>query len=106
VAQMARYIANHRAQTMPVMEAADAAGMHPGYATTIFRRTLGLTINQYVVRRRLMVAQMLLVANLQDIATLADSPGFGSVSRFHSAFRHEFGTSATAFRGQPLGSGA
>jgi AraC family transcriptional regulator, melibiose operon regulatory protein len=63
VAQMARYIANHRAQTMLVMEAADAAGLHPGFATTIFRRTLGLTINKYVVRQRPMVAQMLLVAN-------------------------------------------
>lgn len=103
VVRMARFIADHGHSAIGVREVARSAGVHPGYAMTVFRRTLGLTINQYLVRHRLMVAQALLVTTRKDVGSIAFDSGFGSLSRFHEAFRQQFGCTPRTFRRTALG---
>lgn len=90
VVRMAKYIADYAHKAIGVEEIAAAAGIHPNYAMTLFRRTLGMTINDYLLRHRLMTAQALLISSRKSVATIAFEAGFGSISRFHDAFRNHF----------------
>ncbi|MBZ9934921.1 helix-turn-helix domain-containing protein [Mesorhizobium sp. BR1-1-16] len=91
VHRMARYIAEHATAPIAVADIAASVGLHPNYAMTLFRRTLGMTINEYVTRQRLMLAHGRLLASDGDIAAIAFEAGFGSLSRFYEAFRERYG---------------
>lgn len=98
VIRMAQFIADNARRNIGIAEIAGAAGIHPNYAMTLFRRTLGLTINDYLLRHRLMIAQALLISSGKTVAAVAFESGFGSVSRFHDAFRIFFKSTPGAFR--------
>lgn len=98
VERMVRYIAEHALEQVSVQDVADHVGLHPNYAMTIFRRAIGMTINQSVLRHRLDTAQSLLISTDLPITTIAFEAGFGSLSRFYEAFQERFGTRPAAFR--------
>jgi AraC family transcriptional regulator, melibiose operon regulatory protein len=89
--RMARYIAEHAIEPISVSDIAAAVGLHPNYAMTLFRKTLGMTVNEYVTRQRLMLAHGRLLASERDIAEIAFEAGFGSLSRFYEAFKQRYG---------------
>lgn len=91
VHRMARYIAEHAVEPIAVADIAGSVDLHPNYAMTLFRKTLGMTINEYVTRQRLMLAHGRLLASDGDIAAIAFEAGFGSLSRFYEAFRERYG---------------
>jgi AraC-like DNA-binding protein len=98
VERMARFIGERAAEDITVEDVARAAELHPNYAMTIFRRTIGMTINQSIIRHRLDTAQSMLIATDLPIASIAFDCGFGSLSRFYEAFKKRFRTSPAAFR--------
>lgn len=98
VERMARLIGERALQDIAVDDVAAAAGLHPNYANTIFKRAFGLTINQSIVRHRLDAARSMLVATDRPVAEIAFDSGFGSLSRFYQAFEQRFHTSPGAFR--------
>lgn len=89
--RMARYIAEHAIEPISVADIAASVELHPNYAMTLFRKTLGMTINEYVTRQRLMLAHGRLLASEQDVAEIAFEAGFGSLSRFYEAFKERYG---------------
>ncbi|MCX5497566.1 helix-turn-helix domain-containing protein [Kaistia dalseonensis] len=91
VHRMARYIAEHATEAISVADIAASVALHPNYAMTLFRKTLGMTINEYITRQRLMLAHGRLLASDGDIAAIAFEAGFGSLSRFYEAFRARYG---------------
>ena len=95
---MARFLTAHATEPVSVADAGRAVGLHPNYAMTLFRRVLGITAGDYLTRSRLYLAQSLLLTDDRDIASIAFSAGFGSLSRFHDAFRRQFGTTPHRFR--------
>ena len=95
---MALFIAEQSADAITVNDVAKAANLHPNYAMTLFRKCLGLTINQFITRSRLDAAQAMLVSSEKDVADVAFSSGFGSLSRFYDAFHDKFGVSPAKFR--------
>ena len=98
VERMARYISEHALDAISVDEVARSVNLHPNYAMTIYKRAVGLTINQSIVRQRLDTAQSLLIASDMTIANIAFEAGFSSLSRFYEAFRQRFGCQPGAFR--------
>ena len=98
VEQMVRYIGERALEDISVANVAEAAGLHPNYAMTVFKREVGLTINQSIVRHRLDTTRSMLVATDRPIAQIAFESGFGSLSRFYQAFEKRFQSSPGAFR--------
>lgn len=98
VCAMAQFLTSHA--TGPVTAAAVGAvvGLHPNYAMTLFKGALGMTLGEYLTRYRLYLAQSMLLAGGRDVTSIAFDAGFGSVSRFHDAFRRRFGISPHRFR--------
>jgi AraC-like DNA-binding protein len=98
IEKMARFISEHALEEISAVDVARAAGLHPNYAMTLFKRVIGQTIAQAIVRQRLDTAQSLLIATDMPVTTIAFESGFGSLSRFYEAFGRRFGTRPKAYR--------
>ena len=98
VEAMTRFIGEHGLESISVEEVAAASGLHPNYAMSLFRRSVGMSIKQSITRHRLDMAQSLLIATDQPIAVIAFDCGYGSLSSFYAAFEQRFRTSPAAFR--------
>jgi AraC family transcriptional regulator, melibiose operon regulatory protein len=98
VGEMARFIDEHAHEEIDVSHVARAVGLHPNYAMPLFKKSLGITINQYLTRHRLDAAQTRLFNSEDDVAAIAFDCGFGSLSRFYEAFRNRYGVSPAEFR--------
>ncbi|MDH4413289.1 MAG: helix-turn-helix domain-containing protein [Rhizobium sp.] len=98
IERMLRFIAEHALENISAEEVGRAVALHPNYAMSIFKRAVGHTINQAIVRHRLDTAQSLLISTDLSITDVAFESGFGSVSRFYEAFSERFMEKPTAFR--------
>jgi AraC-like DNA-binding protein len=95
---MAAYLTDHFAETLLVETVAAAAGLHPNYAMTVFRKAYGMTIGEYLTQVRIAYAQQLLVTTDQKVLNIALQAGFGSSSQFYVAFKRLCGQSPHEFR--------
>ncbi|MEX0653742.1 MAG: helix-turn-helix domain-containing protein [Phycisphaeraceae bacterium] len=98
IERMARHVADHYQEPVQVAEIAEAAGLHPSYAMTIFRRRTGMTLNEYLTRQRIAHAQRLLATTRRSILNIGFDSGFGSTSRFFEAFKRYAGCTPRQFR--------
>lgn len=98
VERMVRFIAEHARESISAEAVARDVGLHPNYAMTLFKRGVGLTINQSILRQRLDTAQSLLIATDMAVGKIAFEAGFGSLSRFYEAFHTRFGIRPNTFR--------
>jgi AraC-like DNA-binding protein/mannose-6-phosphate isomerase-like protein (cupin superfamily) len=77
---------------------AAAADLHPKYAMSVFKKSTGMTMNEYVTLLRLSYAQALLLREDANVLQVAMESGFGSLSAFNKAFRKIAGKSPSDFR--------
>ncbi len=98
VERMARFIGEKGLEPIAIDDVARAAGLHPNYAMTLYKRAVGLTIKQSITRHRLDTAQSMLIATDLPVAAIAFDCGFGSLSSFYDAFEERFHKSPAQFR--------
>ena len=98
IERMARFIGEHASEDISVDDVARVVGLHSNYAMTIFKRGVGISINQAILRNRLDAAQSMLIATENSISSIAFDCGFGSLSRFYEAFRKRFNTTPIQLR--------
>jgi AraC-like DNA-binding protein/mannose-6-phosphate isomerase-like protein (cupin superfamily) len=98
VERMLRFIAERAHEPISAEDVAGATALHPNYAMTLFKRSVGQTINQAITRHRLDTAQSLLISTDRTITEVVYDSGFGSVSRFYEAFTARFGERPRTFR--------
>jgi AraC-like DNA-binding protein/mannose-6-phosphate isomerase-like protein (cupin superfamily) len=98
VERMTRFIGERALEPIGAEDVGRAVGLHPNYAMTLFKRVVGTTITQSIIRYRLDAAQAMLIASDRPVAAIAFDCGFGSLSRFYEAFERRFRTSPAAFR--------
>jgi AraC family transcriptional regulator, melibiose operon regulatory protein len=95
---MSRFIAEHALEDLGAEDVAKAAGLHPNYAMVVYKRAMGMTIKQAIIRHRMDTAQSMLIASDTPISRAAYECGFGSLSSFYAAFEKRFGTSPQTYR--------
>ncbi|HLT62812.1 MAG TPA: helix-turn-helix domain-containing protein [Microlunatus sp.] len=98
VAIMAGFISRRFAEPIGVAEVAAAAHLSPQHAMELFHRSVGLTIGGYLHQCRIAEAQRLLLTTDATVTAVATSAGFGSLSRFHAAFKAATGTTPARYR--------
>jgi AraC family transcriptional regulator, melibiose operon regulatory protein len=85
--QMASFIAHNFQRRLAVSEIAEAASLHPDYASALFRRTFGTTLTSLIAKHRVAEAQRRLLTTDDPVMTIAFDSGFDSLTRFNRAFK-------------------
>lgn len=96
--RMAAHLMERFREPVAAGDVAGSVHLNTEYAMTLFRRTWGMTIGEFLTRRRVAEAQRLLVTTELSTAAIAHSAGFGSVSSFYAQFAKHSGTSPGAYR--------
>jgi AraC family transcriptional regulator, melibiose operon regulatory protein len=98
VVKMSRFMADHWDTPITMQDVASHAGLNPNYATTLFKKTTGQGLLQYLTQLRLASAQRLLATSDLPVLDIALQVGFGSLSQFYEVFKREVRQSPRAFR--------
>jgi AraC-like DNA-binding protein len=96
--KMATLLAKHSGEPLLISDIAEAVHMQPASAMRLFRKFSGMTIHEYLLQHRIGNAQRLLSTTEMKIEDVAARSGFGSASRFYSAFQKFTGKSPAAYR--------
>ena len=86
VEEIARFLAEHYREPVTVQDVARHTRLHPTYVMSVFRRQSGQTIVECLTQHRIAHAQRLLVTTDNKVLDIALESGFGSLSRFYTAF--------------------
>jgi AraC-like DNA-binding protein len=92
------FITDNFRQDIDSSDVATSADIHPKYAMSIFRKSTGMTLNEYVSLLRLSYAQAMLIKDDANVLRVAMESGFGSLSAFNKSFRKITGKSPSDFR--------
>lgn len=98
VVRICDFIADNFREEIDSTDIAQAADIHPKYAMNVFKKSTGMTLNDYVNLMRLSYAQALLMQDDANVLQVAMDSGFGSLSAFNKSFRKIAGMSPTDFR--------
>lgn len=98
VERVASFIAEHYTESLSVEQIAQTVHLHPNYVMSLFRRSFGMSIIDYITQYRVSYAQCLLITTDTNVSEIALKAGFGSNSRFYTAFKKVCGQSPVAYR--------
>ena len=95
------WIETHLVESPTVDEIAFAVHLSPRQLMRRFRATFGTTPHRYIMRRRLQIAQKLLISQNDTITEIAEVLGFPSINTFSRWFKKMSGVSPSAYREDP-----
>lgn len=98
VAAAVGFIEEDFAQPITIGGLAQLVGLSPFHFLRTFRRVMGITPHQFLLRRRLREAAWRLSTSAEPVLNIALDSGFGDLSNFNHSFRATFGTSPTRYR--------
>lgn len=100
IERMAMFISANYDKNMSVIKVADHVGLHPDYASSIFKRVFGHTISEHIAIERIAKAQRRLLFSSDSISAIAYEVGYESLSSFNRAFKKLTGIPPRAYRTQ------
>jgi AraC family transcriptional regulator len=92
------YIEAHLAEPLSLTEIAEIACLSPFHFSRSFKRSAGVGLHEYVIRRRIERAKQLMLYSDLSLVQIAGAVGFDSQSSFTARFRREVGLSPGRFR--------
>ena len=81
------YIMLNFRNPISVESIAEAAGIHPNYAITLFKEKCGINISALVTMLRVYEAQRLILTTHRKMVDVAMDAGFNTMSNFYKSFR-------------------
>jgi len=85
-------------ETLTISALGSAVGMSPYHFLRTFRRVVGSTPHQYLIRQRVHRAATRLLTSTDSVSDIAVSVGFGDLSTFNRRFKGLFGLSPRHYR--------
>ena len=95
---IAELIDAHLERNLTIEELAQVAGLSQFHFARAFKQSIGFAPYQYIVRRRIERAKMLLMIRNLPITEIASASGFSNQSHFSQVFRRLVGASPAAYR--------
>lgn len=87
-------------EPLTLEEISQTVHMNRNYFSTLFTQLMGCTVSDYLMRRRLKNAALLLVSTDQSVISVAMDSGFRNVSYFNRMFHKHFGLPPGGYRKQ------
>lgn len=98
IGSICTFISENFREDIDAVDIALSADIHPKYAMSVFKKSTGMTLNEYVNLLRLSYAQARLLSANDNVLSIAMDSGFGSLSAFNKSFRKIAGMSPSDFR--------
>ncbi len=92
------YINEHLSEDVSLLKIAIELGISQYYLCRLFKKSMGMTIHQYLIQQRIERAQQLLAGKDGRIIDIAIACGFANSSHFARCFRRLLGISPQQFR--------
>jgi len=96
--QVLAYIEDNLSQDLSLNNIAASAGLSPSHFKVLFRDSTGLPVHQYVIRRRVERAKLLLAKGTMSMSQIAIETGFAHRSHLARHMRRILGVSPTVLR--------
>lgn len=97
-----QYIHGHLSEQISLKDLADMAHLSPYYFSRMFKKHLGSSPYDYLMKTRINRAKHLLMDTRMTVGEIADAVGFNSASRFSHAFTQRVGIAPSEFREFPV----
>jgi len=98
IGSICAFISDNFREDIDAVAIASSADIHPKYAMSVFKKSTGMTLNEYVNLLRLSYAQAKLLSDNDNVLRIAMDSGFGSLSAFNKSFRKISGMSPSDYR--------
>jgi YesN/AraC family two-component response regulator len=92
------YIETHYHESISLIDVAEKLGYSSAYLTDLVKRHTGITINRWIIKRRLSAAEALLQQSDRSIEQVAEEVGYLNPGHFFRQFRQYIGTTPKAWR--------
>lgn len=92
------YVDNNYDKHIMLQELADIAHMNPTYFSTFFKKYNGLTLTEYIVRKRITRATEYLKSTDKTILEISGLCGFNNSANFNKMFKKVTGVTPTQYR--------
>lgn len=98
IAHCKDYIYTHLHGVLTVSEIADAIGLNASYLSSLFRKTCGVSLKEYILRRKIDLAKNLLIYSSYSLPDIAGYLGFSSQCHLIREFRRFTGQTPARYR--------
>ena len=102
--QLIDYIDSNAIRNPSLTDIAEKVGYSPYHCSEQFHKVAGMTIREYISKRKLYTAAMALQKTQDAIIDIALDCGFSSQQALTRAFQKAFGCSPAAYRKNPISS--
>ncbi|XOV91377.1 MAG: helix-turn-helix domain-containing protein [Bacteroidota bacterium] len=92
------FIAQNYSKPITASEVGKEVGLHPDYANSIFKKTFGLTLSEFITQERISRAKRELITSDKKILQIAYESGYNSISGFNAAFLKTTGITPREYR--------
>lgn len=92
------YIEDNAGSPIDLSRLAKAANMSKYHFLRVFRRAVGMSPYQYVLRSRMRRAAVRLMSSSKTVSAIAFEAGFGDLSTFNRRFREQFDVGPRRYR--------
>jgi AraC-like DNA-binding protein len=92
------YLTQNYKNDIKIKDIAKAAGIHPNYTISLFRKESGVNITHYILMLRTYESQRLLLTTDMKIIDIAMETGFDSMSNFYKYFKKICGKTPRDYR--------
>lgn len=103
VSDVERIIQEQYQQPLSLESIAKLLHFTPNYVSVLFRTEKHVSVNRFLMQVRLEKAREELQTASEPISEIALRCGFGSITYFHTAFKHEYGVTPNEYRSQSTG---
>jgi AraC family transcriptional activator of pobA len=101
--RIVEYIEQNYANQISLRDVAVAFGYTASHLTYAFRRSTGMPVTAWIIKRRILAARILLGQPNVNVAFVCDATGFSDVSYFTRQFERHVGVTPGRFRSAMLG---
>ena len=88
---------NYSSPLLSIEEIAETVAKNYNYLCVLFKKSMGITINEYIMDVRMKHALNLLSTGGHNISTIAENTGFSNISYFTKCFKKKFGYPPSRF---------
>lgn len=93
-----KYIDEHYTETIKIDDIANIAGFSKFHFTRLFKQTMDMSWYDYLINRRIMQAEKLLIETDLSIMQVAMKAGFGSLATFNRIFKQKRNCTPTEYK--------